>query len=123
MTTFPLTALHLAMVIIFGLPDFAQDLKLQKLTLLARMGWREGMTFHNILILVAYLLLGLAATFGLPPLIAIPAILTLPLGLLQIWQLSRIAAGSKPNWVTLRLTAMTIFIATTYLLTYAFWTR
>ena len=123
MTTFPLTAVHLAMVIIFSLPEFANDIKYENLTLLTRMGWREGMTLHNLLILSAYLLLGLAAFFGFPPRIAIPAILTLPLGLLQIWQITRIAAGGNPNWPSLRLTAMSLFLATSYLLSYAFWTR
>jgi 1,4-dihydroxy-2-naphthoate octaprenyltransferase len=123
MTTFPLTAIHLAMVIIFSLPEFANDVKYENSTLLTRLGWREGMNLHNLLILSAYLLLGLAALFGFPPRIAIPAILTLPLGLLQIWQVTRISAGASPNWPSLRLSAMTLFLATTYLLSYAFWTR
>ncbi len=123
MSTFPLTALHLAMVIAFDLTDFARDVKFGYVTLLVRMGWREGMNLHNLLILSAYFILGLAAFYGLPPSIALPAILTLPLGLLQIWQMSRISAGMRPNWRSLHVTAAALFIATSYLLTYAFWTR
>jgi 1,4-dihydroxy-2-naphthoate octaprenyltransferase len=123
MSTFPLTALHLAMVIAFDLTDFGRDVKYEYVTLLVRMGWREGMNLHNLLILSAYLMLGLAAFYGLPPAIALPAILTLPLGLLQIWQMTRISAGGKPNWRTLHLTAVALFLATSYLLTYSFWTR
>ncbi len=123
MSTFPLTALHLAMVIAFDLTDFARDVRHEYITLLVRMGWREGMTLHNLLILSAYLILGLAAFYGLPPSIALPAILTLPLGMLQIWQMTRISAGGKPNWRTLHLTAVALFLATSYLLTYSFWTR
>lgn len=123
MTTFPLTALHLAMLIAFGLADFARDVKYEKPSLLVRMGWREGMLLHNLLILSAYLLIGLAATLGLPLLIALPALLPLPLGVLQIWQMSRIAAGARPSWRALHLTAAALFGATAYLLTYGFWTR
>jgi 1,4-dihydroxy-2-naphthoate octaprenyltransferase len=123
MSTFPLTALHLAMVIAFDLTDFARDIKFGYLTLLVRMGWQDAMTLHNILILSAYLILGLAALYGLPPAIALPAILTLPIGLLQIWQMSRISAGMKPNWRSLHLTAVALFVATAYLLSYSFWTR
>ncbi len=123
MTTFPLMALHLAMVLVYEFPDFAQDIKYENPTMLVRMGWRNAMNLHNVLILMAYLLLGLAATSGLPALIAFPAFLPLPFGLLQIWQMSRIASGAAPNWQALKLTAVSLFAATAYLLTYAFWTR
>jgi 1,4-dihydroxy-2-naphthoate octaprenyltransferase len=123
MATFPLTALHLAMMMSFELPDYASDVKHEKQTLMVRMNWRNGMQLHNILILVAYLLLGLAAILGLPPLIALPAFLTLPLGLYQIWQMRRLADGAKPNWTALTLNASMLFAITAYLLMFAFWTR
>ena len=68
-------------------------------------------------------MLGLAVAFGLPLMIALPAFLTFPLGLLQIWQLRRIADGAKPNWTALTLNALVIFAVTAYLLAYSFWTR
>lgn len=123
MTTFPLTALHLAMMIIFEFPDYLNDLKFDKLTLLARIGWERGMVLHNILILSAFLLLGLAASFGLPLAIVLPALIPLPLGLLQIWQLRRIAAGARPNWTTIAFTAVVLFGSVVYLLAFTFWTR
>ena len=123
MSTFPLTALHLAMMIVFEFPDFLNDLKFEKLTLLVRVGWERGMVLHNILILTAFLLLGLAATFGLPWAIALPAFIPLPIGLLQIWQMRRIAAGGKPNWTTMAFTAVVLFGSVTYLLAFTYWTR
>jgi len=81
MSTFPLIALHLAMMLAFELPDYANDLKFEKLTLMVRVGWERGVAFHNILILVAYLLIGLAMLFGFPLPVALPALLSLPLGL------------------------------------------
>jgi 1,4-dihydroxy-2-naphthoate octaprenyltransferase len=123
MSTFPLTALHLAMMIVFEFPDYMNDLRHEKLTLLVRIGWEKGIVLHNILILTAFLLLGLAATFGLPLAIVLPAFIPLPLGLLQIWQLRRISAGAKPNWTTLGFTAVVLFGSVTYLLAFTFWTR
>jgi 1,4-dihydroxy-2-naphthoate octaprenyltransferase len=123
MTTFPLTALHLSMMLAFELPDYASDLKHEKGTLMVRVGWKTGITLHNALILVAYLLLALAVTLGMPFFIALPALFTLPLGLLQIWQMRRIADGAAPNWKALALTAIALFASATYLLAYAYWTR
>jgi len=68
MSTFPLTALHLTMMLSFEFPDYATDLKFEKRTLLVRMGWRNAMILHNLLILSAYFLLGLAATRVAPDL-------------------------------------------------------
>jgi 1,4-dihydroxy-2-naphthoate octaprenyltransferase len=123
MTTFPLTALHLSMMLAFELPDYASDLKHEKRTLLVRLGWKTGMGLHNAMILVGYLLLALAVTFGMPFYIALPAFFTLPVGLLQIWQMHRIADGAAPNWKALTLTALVLFAATAYLLAFAYWTR
>ena len=123
MSTFPLTALHLAMMIVFEFPDYLNDLKFEKYTLLARVGWERGMVFHNVLILTSFLLLGIAATYGLPMAIALPAFIPLPIGLLQIWQMRRIAAGGKPNWTTMGFTAVVLFGSVTYLLAFTYWTR
>lgn len=123
MTTFPLTALHLGMMIVFEFPDYFNDLKYDKLTLLTRIGWERGMVLHNILILSAFLLLGLAAYFGLTLAIVIPALIPLPLGLLQIWQLRRVASGSRPNWTTIAFTSVVLFGSVVYLLAFSFWTR
>jgi len=123
MAAIPLTALHMAMMLSYELPDYASDIKHNKLTLLVRLGWERGMGLHNLLVLFAFFILGLAAVFGLPLAIVLPAYIPLPLGLLQIWQMRRIAAGVKPNWTTLTLTALVLFASEVYLLTFAFWTR
>ncbi len=123
MATFPLTTLHLVMILAFELPDFATDIRYGKTTLLVRMGWQSGMTLHNVLILFSFLLLGLAMLLGMPIPIGFPAFLTLPLGVLQIWQMRRISEGAKPNWQTLTLTAIILFGMTAYLLAVGIWTR
>ncbi len=123
MTTFPLTALHLAMMLAFELPDYASDLKHEKRTLMVRLGWQLGMQLHNLLILAAYLLFGLALFFDLPSFVVLPALLGLPFGLLQIWQMRRVAEGFKPNWTALTLVPVALFAFTTYLVTFAYWTH
>lgn len=123
MSTFPLTALHLAMMIVFEFPDYINDIKFDKFTLLVRVGWERGMILHNILILTAFFLLGLAAMFGLPLAIVMPAFIALPIGLLQIWQMRRIAGGGKPNWTTMGFTAVVLLGSVAYLLAFTFWTR
>jgi len=123
MSTFPLTALYLAMLLALELPGYAADIKYERTNLMVRIGWQRGMNLHNILMLSAFLLLALAVSFGLPVFISLPAFLPLPLGILQIWQLRRIASGVRPNWRALTMTSVIIFAAMTYLLTFAFWTR
>jgi len=86
-----------------------------------RVGWQSGMVLHNLLILTAFLLLALAAVFGLPWFIALPAFLPMPLGLLQIWQMRRIADGMKPNWTALTLNALALFAACAYMITFSYW--
>ncbi len=120
MATFPLTPLHLAMLLAFELPDYANDVKHEKRTLLVRLGWQLGMRLHNILILVSFLLLGLAILQGLPTRIALPTFMVLPLGLLQIFVMSRIESGAKPHWTSLTLTAILLYGLVASLLTYTF---
>jgi 1,4-dihydroxy-2-naphthoate octaprenyltransferase len=123
MATFPLTALNLAMMLTFELPDYASDLKYLKQTLMVRIGWQRGIVTHNICILIAFILFGLGALLGFPLPIVLPAFLTLPLGVFQIWMVNRIADGAKPNWTALTFTAVALYSLTAYLLAFTFWTR
>lgn len=123
MTGFPLFALHMAMLLAFELPDYANDLKYQKKTIMIRIGWERGMVFHNILILSAFLVLGIARVYGMPWIIVLPGFLILPFGLLQIWQMYQIGNGKKPNWTALTLNALVTFIGLAYLFAIAFWTH
>ncbi len=123
MTTFPLTTLHLAMLLAVQLPNYFNDVKQGKKTLLVRLGWERGMTFHNFLILCAFLLVGIAMLFGMPAPIALPIFFVLPLGFFQIWYMTRIVAGVKPNWRVFTLTSILTFGLTTYLFTFTYWIR
>lgn len=123
MATFPLTFLHLAMILAYELPDYGTDAKYAQQTLMVRAGWDSGMRLHNIFLLIAYLLLGLAMVLGMPVALGIPGFLTFPLAAFQIYLMARIAAGSRPNWQILLFVGAAIYWLTAYLITFALWTR
>ncbi|MCC7130541.1 MAG: hypothetical protein B6D39_06130 [Anaerolineae bacterium UTCFX2] len=123
MTSFPLAAIMLAMLLAFELPDFVNDEKFGKRTLLIRLGWQTGMGLHNLLVLTGFLLLVVARLFGYPQFAMIAGLLPLPVGVFQIWQMRNIANGGKPNWNALTLGALALFALMSYMLTFSFWTN
>lgn len=123
MVVFPLTTLHIGMLLALELPDYASDISQGKRPLLIRLGWQRGMMLHNMLIILGFIILGMAFIFGLPLNVAWPVILVFPFAVFQIWQMNRIADGIKPNWNLLVLSAISTFGLAAYILTYAFWTH
>ncbi len=123
MATFPLTFLFLATILALRFPNYASHLKYRKNSLIIRMGWDNAMTAHNIFVLASFVIVGLAALYGFPSFAATPLLLALPLALVQIWYITRIANGLKPNWNALSLSAVFLIGFTSYLLTFAFWTH
>jgi 1,4-dihydroxy-2-naphthoate octaprenyltransferase len=122
-STFPLTMLHLAMLLAFQLPDYLQDVKERRETILVRLGWQRGMILHNLLVLSAFALIGAALLVVLPSPVGMPAFFVFPLGLFQVWYMTRINAGAKPIWRLLIFNAIFTFGLTAYLLAFGFWTR
>jgi len=121
MATFPLTPLFLAMALAQALPTYAADMKTGRWTLMLRVGWKQGMRLHDILILVGFLLLVAAMSLGLPWRITWPTLLVLPIGIYQIWQMNQIAEGTKPRWNLLITTAIATIGLIAYLLAFGFW--
>ncbi len=123
MTTLPLVFLIFALMIIISFPDYVTDMRHGKKTLLVWIGWENVMVLHNSLVALAYVTLAGLIFIGFPKMIALSAFLSLPLGLLQIWQLRSIAMGGKPNWNALGLNAISTVGVMVYMLAYLFWTR
>jgi 1,4-dihydroxy-2-naphthoate octaprenyltransferase len=121
--TFPLTFLYLSAGLARSLRTYAEDMRRERLSMLVRLGWQRGMNLHNLLILAAYLLLGVSVLLGLPWRLAFPAFLSLPVGLFQIWQIWLIANGAKPRWGLLSLTAMSTVAFAAYFMNLALWTE
>ncbi len=122
-STMPLVVLALAMWIALDFPRFSSNTRLGIKTLVIRMGWKNGMLLHNLLILSAYLLLGLAVFGGLPWFVTLAALASLPVGLLQVWQMVRISQGQPPNWPIFTLNAVATFGSMAYLIAYSYWTH
>lgn len=119
--TFPLTLLCLAMMMALSLEHYYRDLKQGHMTMMVRLGWQRGMLVHNILVPLAYLLLGISALMGLSWSVLWPAMLTLPIGAFQVWQMWQIGNGAPTRWPLLRLTAYATVGLTVYLLTFSLW--
>jgi 1,4-dihydroxy-2-naphthoate octaprenyltransferase len=120
--TFPLTAMYLAMSLAHAFPAYAADnMERKNKNLIRRIGWQNGVSLHNILLLIAYLMMGGVSLLGLPWGVFGPAFLTLPLALFQIWQMLRIAGGARVHWRLLVVTASGTLLLTAYLLAYRLW--
>jgi 1,4-dihydroxy-2-naphthoate octaprenyltransferase len=112
--TFPLIAIHMAMLIALQLPDFPADQQSGKKTLSVRLGWRVAMRIHDASLLVASASLVAAALLGFPMRILYSIAIALPLAAAQIWQLWRIRRGFAPLWRSLTLGAVALFTLVVY---------
>ncbi len=121
MLTIPLTALMLAMRLAMALPAYGRDVARERMNMMTGMGWQRGMRLHNVLILLAFFLLTLALLQGLPWSLYWPALLVMPVGLYEIFQIRQIASGIKPNWNILNLTSAALVGLTAYLITLSLW--
>ncbi len=119
--TMPLAILLISVDLALEFPNYVVSLKYQRHNLLFQLGWENAMSVHNMFIIFSFLVLGVVIMLGLPTRIAFPAFLSLPLGLLQIWQMRRIAIGVKPNWISLTWNAVVTFALMNFTLTISFW--
>lgn len=119
----PLTALALTYFLIINFITFPEDQKYERGTLLRRLTWERATPLHHGLIAFTYLMFALVPLFGYSFNLIVPAFLTLPFAIFQIFQLRAIANGNPPNWKLLSSTALAVFGLTTYFLTLTFWLR
>lgn len=123
MLTLPLTALYIAVSIALSLENYSLVNQDKHQTILTRMGWQQGMTLHNLLILFSYIFVGIALLTGLPWSLCWPLLMTLPLGAYQIYIVWQIGDGAKPPWKLLKVTSMGLIGISAYLIMYSLWTR
>jgi 1,4-dihydroxy-2-naphthoate octaprenyltransferase len=123
MNIFPLTCLYLAMLLVLQMPDYGEAVRTGQKNLLTMLGCNWGMTIHNILIPLAYLLIGGALLVGMPWVLAWPVFLTIPLAAYEIWLMIQIDMGVKPRWKLLSVTSSGLFFLAAYLLTFSIWIR
>ncbi|HEY9077955.1 MAG TPA: prenyltransferase [Anaerolineaceae bacterium] len=119
--TFPLTLLCLAVLMAISVQHYAADLKYGRRSLLVRLGWQRGFNLHHILILSAYILMGVSALIGLPWNLVWPPMLSLPVALFEIYLLIQISGGAKPRWRLLNYTSLATLFLVLYFLNLALW--
>ncbi|MCJ7695150.1 MAG: hypothetical protein MUO40_06950 [Anaerolineaceae bacterium] len=119
----PLLFIYFASRLALAFPKFAGDVAKGRNSLLISLGWQRGAFLHDLFILLGFCTLGLSSLVGLPWQIAWPALIALPVGIFEIWQLYRLSKGSKPNWKLLKVTAGGLFIFPAYLLIFTLFTN
>ncbi len=117
----PLLVLHFAMLMAFEFPDFLSDEAAGKHTLLVRLGRRVGAQVHNAALVLAIMLAALATRMGLPPQVALGAVIAAPLVLVQINQIRRMQRGDPVSFNRLTFLALVIFALTAYFTAFSFW--
>lgn len=115
MSTTPLVALHFAMMISFELPEYARNVKLEKRTLMIRLGWATAMRIHDLTIVFAIASFLVAFINGLPRRVALGALIALPLAAVQVWHMERIRRGFPARLRNLTIAALGLFGLTIYL--------
>ncbi|MEW6651703.1 MAG: prenyltransferase [Chloroflexota bacterium] len=120
--SFPLLALLIALALAVSLENYYANLKAGRQNLMTRLGWQRGMALHNMLVLLAFLLIGVSPLIGLPWNLTWPRLLVMPVGLFQVWMMWQIGNGAKPNWRLLRLIAAATFALVLYLHVFTLWT-
>jgi 1,4-dihydroxy-2-naphthoate octaprenyltransferase len=122
-TTFPLTLLALAYLLVQDFPTFATDQKLTRHTLLTRLTWQYAVPIHHILILFTFLIFSFAAFLNMPWVVIWPVFLVLPFAAVQVFWLQRIANGGRTVWNFLTAISAATFGLSAYLLALTFWIR
>jgi 1,4-dihydroxy-2-naphthoate octaprenyltransferase len=121
--TIPCLLVLIARELSVALQTYGDEMTYGVRTAMGHLGWQRGMGLHNILMLLAFVVLAGGALLGFPWSLLWPSLLSLPIGIFQIWQLLQIAAGAAPRWRLLRFTADAIPLFMTYMLVLALWTH
>jgi 1,4-dihydroxy-2-naphthoate octaprenyltransferase len=115
MSGIPLVAVHFAMLLALQLRSYARYVKHEHKTLMVRLGWAAGMRLHDLALLFAAGSLIVAYLLGLPSRPALGSLIAVPLGLAQVWLMSRIRQGEPPRWRPLTANAVALLALTAYL--------
>ena len=112
--TFPLFFLYIAFFIIDNISSVYDSINESSGSLLKKIGSFAVLRLHNLSLLMGYLILLAGTFFELPWKLIWPALMTIPIGLIQIWQVNQILSGRKPNIQALVFTAVCIALFTAY---------
>lgn len=122
-STFPLTLLALAYLLVNDFPVYATDQKYGRHSLLTRLTWPLAIPIHHLLILMSFLFFALSPLLGFPWGLVWPVFLALPFALIQIAWLQRISRGGRAVWRFFVPLSAAVFGLAVYLLALTFWIR
>ena len=108
----PLCAMQFAMLLAIEFPDAAGDAVVGKRTLVVRWGGARAARLYQIAVAVAYLWLLIAVPLGLPLAIAGGILITAPLALWLIRQMSRGIWHQPVRWETLAFATVALLVVT-----------
>jgi hypothetical protein len=114
--TFPMFFLYFAYFIVSSLPNVEKKIGTKDRSLIFMNGPILSLRIHNLLVLLAYLTLLSGSFFDVPWKLIWPVLITLPIGLIQIWQINLILRGHKPGFTPLIFTAIITTGFATYLM-------
>lgn len=118
---FPLFPLHLGLVLTLRLKTFADDLRIDRKTLLVRLGWKRGIVVHNLMLLGGFLLFGFAMVFGMSLRMIGPVFFALPAAGYLIWMLTNFERGAPVRWNLIRFLSLVVFFLPVYMILYTAW--
>jgi 1,4-dihydroxy-2-naphthoate octaprenyltransferase len=122
-STFPLSLLALAYLLVGNFFTYASDQKLGRHSLLTLLTWERAIPIHHFLVLSTFLLFAIEPFLGYPWGLVGPVFLAFPFAIIQIIWLQHIANGGRTFWDFLITLNSTIFGLVAYLLAVALWTR
>ena len=96
--SFGLLFQFLGFVLMKDLRDYTDILKFEQNRLLRLFGWQDGMFFYGSFLLFSYSNFGLAIGLSLFTTLYLTLMIGVGFGLVQVWNLRKIAAGGAVNW-------------------------
>lgn len=121
--SFPLFFLYLASYSATLFEKSGTDAEKSRPSLVTFIGWEKAMNLHHVLLIGAYVTLGVYFQVSGSWSIAWPAALVAMISLFEVFQLERIARGLKPLWGLLRATSVLQYLSILYILLFAFLTN
>ncbi|MFP3853927.1 MAG: prenyltransferase, partial [Anaerolineales bacterium] len=115
LSSVPLAGVIFAVQIALSLAKYGEHIQAEHKNLLVRLGWQRAMRVHDVALILSFLVLGLAFSFGLPRRVTLGTFMVLPLAVIQIWYFNRIRAGAPVRWRLLSMNSYAMVGLMTYL--------
>lgn len=114
----PLFFCYIATAIAFNISDIEKGAALHETGMIGQLGWENAFILHNLSILLTYIPLFLYQILTKTFAVYWPALISSVIALFEIYLLSRILLGLKPNWNFIRMTALLHYFTIIYILIY-----